>query len=156
MAIPGLGFIGGLALRFPRTVKFLGRYGKYILIAVAIGGAWFAVVRYLDNRDEANRQAGFAVAEKQVQEALREANERARNTQHELDLMAQRVDFVTQLREAEVTTIIRPQVERVTREVVSNPVYRACTVTDGVFDATNDAAAAANAGISSAAPEVAR
>lgn len=158
-----LGPIAGAALRFPRTAAALGgagsfvkRHWKWFAGAAVIVALGFATVRYLDNRDTMNRNAGFAAAEAQYREALLAANERAEADQNALNLVTQRFAFLAENRERDVTTIVKPQIERITREVQVNPVYAACLLTDGVFDATNAAGAAVNASIGAGAPKPAR
>lgn len=159
--IPGL--LIGAALRFPRTASAIGATGgfikshwKWFVAAGAAVGLYFAATAYLQHRDDANYEKGFATAESQAADLVRDANERAAKDQAALDLITQRFGFLAKEREAAVTTIVQPQIERITREVRDNPVYGACAVTDGVFDATNAAVAGVNASIGARASDAAR
>lgn len=161
--IVGLGTVAGMALRFPRTANavagtgsFMKRHWKWFAAGAAAIGLYFAASSYLGHRDQANFDRGFGTAEQQYRAALLEANARATETQNNLDLITQRFGFLAEQREGSVTTLIQPQIERITREVQSNPVYGACAITDGVFDATNAAVAGVNASIGAGAPVPAR
>lgn len=163
MAIPFLGAIAGLALRFPTaagvvtgTGGFLKRHWKWFAAGAACVGLYFAANAYLNHRDQANYDRGFSVAESQAQQLVREANAREQAKQHSLDLITQRFGFLAANRERDVTTIVQPQIERITREVQDNPVYSACALTPGVFDATNTAIAGVNDSLRSVATQPAR
>ena len=159
MAIPLLGAIAGLALRFPTaagvvtgTGGFIKRHWKWFAAGAACVSLYFAATAYLNHRDQANYDRGYSVAEKQAQDLVTAANERERIKQHDLDLITQRFAFLAANRERDVTTIVQPQIERITHEVQSNPIYSACALTPGVLDATNTAIAGVNASIGALAP----
>lgn len=147
-----LGLAASLALRFPKLASFLQRYGKYLAIIGAVVGVYLAGSWYLERRDTANFNAGFSKAEVQFAAAVAAANAKAAETQRNLDLTQQRFAFLSEGRAQDIRLVTQPHIERITREVQSNPVYRQCVLTDGVLDATNAAGAAVNSRIAASQP----
>lgn len=152
MPIPALGFIAGIALRYPRLTKFLARFGKWIALALAIAGLVWAALSWFNGKIEAADQAGYARAEAQFAEQVRAANEQAAKDQARMDQMALTFGHLATQREQDITLKIEPQIERIEREVASDARYRECVVTDGVLNELNAGRATVNAGIAASNP----
>jgi hypothetical protein len=151
-----LGPAVGLALRFPKSAAAIGNIGSFlkrnwktIAVIIAVGGACVSVCIYVGHVKKAAHEAGFGEAQAQAQELVRQANQREAEKQKALDLITQRFGFLAQQREGQVTTVVQPQIERITREVQSYPVYQQCRLTDGVFVDTNAVIAAVNRSLGS-------
>lgn len=147
-----LGPIAGFVLKHPKVAAFIKRFWKVGLgIALAIA-AYFAFTNWLAGERKESFNSGFAAAEQQYATAVEAANQRAAEDQKALDLMRQRFELLALNREQDVKLIVQPQIERITREVQDNPVYRQCTVTDGVWNDLNAAGSAVNARIAPSKP----
>jgi hypothetical protein len=154
--MPFLGLFAGLALKYPGAAKFVARFWKLGLgIALAVG-AYFAFAHWLHNRDDAHFKSGGAAAEQQYTAKVNAANAIAAADQKAMNLMVSHFGFLAQNREQDIHVSLQPQIERITREIESNPVYRQCLVTDGVFDATNANAAAVNTRLGAGASRAAQ
>jgi hypothetical protein len=157
-AIPGLalGPIAGLALRFPVAAakalgvgKFLKAHWKETLIGLALVGTVAGGYFYVQHVKHEAYASGFTAAENQAKAQVVEANKRAAYDNTQLQLLQQRYAALSTSRQQQVKIVTQTKIERIHDEVQSNPVYRQCSVTDGVLDNLQDLVAAVNASIGS-------
>lgn len=151
-----LGFLLSLALRFPKASAFFLKHRKTLLAggaAIIIGGAaLFAFVSWRNDLIKDSRAEGRAAAEQAF------AAERAKldaQIKSDNEALAQMSVSLGKLADGRVTQIIRttaPTIERVTREVYTDPRYSDCTVSDGVLNDLNQARDAVDRTVAASAP----
>jgi len=149
-------WIAGFALKHPKLFGFLKRWGKWIALALVIAGSWWAFTSWRDNLIATADAAGFERAEKQYTDAVNAANAREQQTQGRLDQLQIAFGGLATAREQDITITTQPGIERITREVASNPRYRECVVSSGVLDELNAGRAAVNARVAASSPDAAR
>lgn len=152
--IPFLGTIVGLAMRFPKTAAALHTGGtvikknwKPIAIGAAVVIACVSAFIWLKHDEKAHYEAGFGSAQSQYSAAVIAANKIAANDQSQLNVLKQKYDDLSKARQTQVVTVTKPIIERVTREVQSDPVFSSCTVSDSVFNDLQAETAAVDASI---------
>lgn len=147
------GFLLSLALRFPRIAAFGLKHRKVMLKILAAGVAVVAIgtafVFWRNDLVAESKAAGYASAQVEFAQERIKLNAQI---QTDNDVMAGMSVAINNLAGRNVANVIHttaPTIERVTREVYTDPRYRDCTVSDGVL---NDLNAARNAidGISAA------
>jgi hypothetical protein len=151
-----LGPVGALALRFPKAAagamgfgKFCKDHWKEIAIVVAVLTACVSAFIWIKHDEKAHYDSGFGAAQAQYTAAVNAANKQAAADQAALNVLKQKYDDLSKARQTQVVTVTKPIIERVTHEVQSAPVYRSCTLTDGVFNDLQTEAAGVNSSIDS-------
>jgi hypothetical protein len=157
-ALPGLavGPLAGLALRFPVAAarvlgvgKFLKANWKPLVIGLALVGTVYGGYRYIKHVEHVSYASGFTAAENQARAQVIAANKRADADNTQLKLLQQRYAALSTQRQQQVKIVTQTKIERIHDEVQSNPVYRSCSLTDGVFNNLKDLVATVNASIGS-------
>jgi hypothetical protein len=157
-ALPGLalGPLAGIALRFPVAAarvlgvgKFLKANWKPIVIGLALVGTAVGAYSYVQHVKHVAHDAGFTEAENQAKAQVAAANKRAAYDNQQLTLLQQRYAALSTQRQQQVKIVTQTKLVRIHDEVQSNPVYRSCSITDGVRTQLQDLAAAVNASIGS-------
>jgi hypothetical protein len=155
-AIPGiaLGPVAGLALRFPVAAakllgvgKFLKAHWKETVIGLALVGTAAGGYFYVKHVKHEAYASGFAAAQTQAQAQVAAANKRAAYDNTQLKLIQQKYADLSVQRQQQVKIVTQTKIERITREVEAAPVYRQCSLTDGVFHDLKDLAATVNASL---------
>lgn len=141
-----------LAMRFPKAVKFVSRYGKYLAGAIIVGGAVISFNVWKGNLEDAHEQIGFERAERQYTDDVNAANERERKTQGRLDNMVVAFGGLATQREQAINLTVKPIIEGMQNEVANDPRYRECAVTGGMLDQLNAGRAAVDQGIAASTP----
>jgi hypothetical protein len=151
-----LGPVAGLALRFPAAAakalgvgRFLKAHWKETVIGLAIVGTAAGGYFYIKHVKHEAYASGFTAAENQAKAQVAAANKRAAYDNQQLQLLQQRFTALSSSRQQQVKIVTQTKIERIHDEVQSSPVYRQCSVTDGVFHNLQDLVAAVNASIGS-------
>lgn len=155
-AIPGLalGPLAGLALRFPAAAAGLTGFGKFVKInwkQLAIGLAIVGVVSgsylYVKHLEKASYRAGVTAQFNHDQAIVVAANKRAATDNTQLQKLKDRFNTLSEQRQQQVRVVTQTKIERIHDEVQANPVYRQCSLTDGVFNDLQAVAAAVNSSV---------
>lgn len=151
-----LGFMLAMALRFPKASAFVVKHRKALLTgaaAILIGGAaLFAFTSWRSDLIKDARAEGRAAAEQEF------AAERAKldaQIKTDNEALAQMSVNLGKLADGRVTQVIRttaPTIERVTREVYTDPRYSDCAVSGSVLDDLNQARDAVDRTVAASAP----
>jgi hypothetical protein len=83
---------------------------------------------------------------------VRKANEQAAKDQARLDQFTLTFGHLATERAQDITLKVEPKIERIEREVASDPRYSDCAVSDGVLNELNGARSAIDAGIAASNP----
>lgn len=153
------GLLLAFALRFPgvslalsRVFGVIKRYWKIFAVVLLALAAWWWFTSWRDNLIETTDAAAYARAEGEYTAAINAANAREAETQGRLDKMVIAFGSLATQREQEVNMIVQPMIERISNEVATDPRYRACAVSDGVFDDLNAGRSAVDASIAASNP----
>ena len=137
-------FFATFAVRHPKLTELFKRFWKIGLGIILAVAAYFAFTHWLAGERKEAFNSGFANAEQQYAAAVEKANEQAREDQTALNQLQQRFNLLALNREQDIKLSVQPQIERITHEIQSNPIYRDCSITDGVWSDLNAAGAAVN------------
>lgn len=129
----------------PRVVK-----GAVIGIAAVAG--FLAFNSWKNNLIEDADAAGFERARSAYQAAIEASNAREQQTQAKLDQMVVAFGHIATQREQAINLTVKPQIERIEREVANDPRYSECVASDGVLSEINAGRAAVDASVAASNP----
>lgn len=144
--------LASLALRFPVAGELIKIGGKWILIAAVIGGAVWAFNSWKSGLVEEADAAGFERARAAFQHAVEQSNAREQQSQARLDQMAISFGHLAAGREQQISLTLKPMIERIEREVATDPRYSECSASDGVLGELNAGRAGVDASITASNP----
>lgn len=143
-----VGFLMGLALKYPAAARFVQRHGRTMAIAGGVAlTAGVAIVSFnvwMGHKLDQARLDGKAAAQVEYRAAQDKANATVILDNKTIQLIATEVSKRAIEREADLKVVTVPTIERITREVASNPGSYDCAVSGSVLGEINAARAAAD------------
>lgn len=128
-------------------VTFIMAHWKFFLgLLIAIVACVSAFI-WIKHDEKVHYDAGYSASQSQYSAALLAAGKQASSDQTALTVAKQKYDDLSKTRQIQVVTVTKPIIERVTREVQSDPVFSSCTVSDSVFNDLQAETAAVDASI---------
>jgi hypothetical protein len=140
-------FALSLALRFPKIASFLKNWGKYILVALAIGAAFFIFQNWKHDLQKASFNKGFEAAEKKCSEAVEKSNKVVVIDNEAMTTFSVTATKKVAKNKQEIRSKVDPVLEEIRSEVASVPTYHSCAISDGMLNNINAAGSAVNRAI---------